>query len=222
MQTETNIKASLIAYKQKNKFSDDAWESRGLIAPDIDLCKEMQLTVNEVIDNLLETIDSDNAAKSAKNILKNGLKLFDKIGFDTEEKEFIGDVFFELSNIVGINISSDLNKWLYGPLMNTLIKLSKLKSEKIIKTLKQPCINCGIELESHIMKQEKGIPDISWIIAKCKNCKELNLLSIGPDIKETKFGNYEWLGTLSKEDYNYDQGLIKIRQIKFEKNRFHY
>ena len=222
MQTEIDKKAALINFKQKDKFSVEAWENRGLMAPDIGFRMELQSRFNEVADELIEIIDQEPNVKKKKNVVKNGLGLFNKNDFDTEEREFIGDLFFELSNIVNVNINNDVTKWSYGTLMNILVKLSKLKSEKIIETLSQSCINCGVQLETYVMEKEDGVPDATWNIAKCNNCKELNLLSTGPRIKWTRPGNYQWLGTISKEEYNYEQGLIRINQIKFEKHRFNY
>ena len=64
------------------------------------------------------------------------------------------------------------------------------------------------------MRREIGIPEYGWYLVKFKNCKELNLLSCGADIKEIKFGNYEYVETLNKNEYTYEQALIRLEQIK--------
>lgn len=123
---------------------------------------------------------------------------------------------YELAAIINIEINDTLNTWLYDPMLVFLMKLQKLlRPERIIKTLKQPCTKCGDELETHILKFEEGIPEYSWYIGKCNYCTELNLISPGTGAKQTKFGNYTYVESLSKNDYTYDQALIRLEQIKF-------
>ncbi|MEI9946453.1 MAG: hypothetical protein WDN26_19810 [Chitinophagaceae bacterium] len=81
--------------------------------------------------------------------MKQDLSKFNKLDYDTEEKEFICDLFHELSTIADIDFKDDLNKWLYGSVLTTLLKLKNiLNPEKIVETLTQPCTNCGTQLEA--------------------------------------------------------------------------
>jgi len=96
------------------------------------------------------------------------------------------------------------------------MKIGKfLKPDKIVETLSQPCNKCETRLDTHIMSKEKGIPESSWLIVKCNNCGELNLLSFGPDIKELRFGNYQWVENLRMDEYTHGQALTRLEQIKY-------
>src|SRR5258708_26982518 len=78
----------------------------------------------------------------------------------------------------------------------------------------QPCTQCGKALEAHVIRREEGIPETSWFIVKCNHCGELNLLSHGPGIKETRFGNYQWVEQLRMSEYSYEQALVRLEQVK--------
>jgi hypothetical protein len=80
--------------------------------------------------------------------------------------------------------------------------------------IKNPCNNCHTTLESHILQKENGIPSYSYHIVKCASCGGLNLLSPGPNIKQLKFGNYQLIETLSKDEFNDDQAMTRLEQIK--------
>ena len=150
-----------------------------------------------------------------KNVLKQELSKFNKLDYDTEEKEFICDLFHEIATTINVDFKDNLNKWLYGSLLTTLLKIKNvLNPEQIVDTVKQPCTKCRTQLESYIMRREIGIPEYGWYLVKFKNCKELYLLSCGTDIKEIKFGNYEYVETLNKNEYTYEQALIRLEQIK--------
>jgi hypothetical protein len=219
MQDTTDPINKLLTFRSRDKFSDENWEVRGLIPSDPDLSNKMDLLFNQVADVLIEILNHDPKEKQLKGILKSGLKKFNKTDYDTEEREFICDLFQELSDIVNIDIKADLNNWLYGALFSTLQKLSKIiNPERIIETIAQPCNKCGTQLETYIKKKQEGIPDSTWLVAKCSSCNELNLLSPGPNVKELKFGNYECIDYLNKEEYSYEQALTRLEQIKFFRN----
>jgi len=216
MQIEQSQIDRLIEFKRRDKFSSAAWNERGLNPSSNELCQQLKVLFNSSVDNLVEAIDKKYSDRQLKTVLKNELSKFNKLDYDTEEKEFIVDLFHELSNIVKIDFKDSLNKWMYGSILTTLLKINKvIRPEKIIETLKQPCTKCGTQLETHIMRKEKGIIETSWFIVKCNNCKEFNLLSLGPDVKETRFGNYQWVENLRMDEFTHEQALTRLEQIKF-------
>lgn len=215
MQEEKIVIDKLIEFKQRDKFSVKAWNDRGLHPSDDDLCQNLTLLFNAAADNLMNAIHANYSGQQLKATLKYELSGFNRLAYDREEKEFICDLFYELSIITNIDFKDNLNRWLYGNLLSTLLKIKNLiNPERIIETIKHPCTNCGTQLESYVMKKEKGIPEYGWYLVKCDNCKELNLLSCGTDIKLIKFGNYAYVETLNKEDYTYEQALVRLVQIK--------
>ena len=198
----------LVAFKQRDKFSTKAWNDRGLNPSSPEICTQLSTLLNSCVEKLISALDTNTTSTQVKTILKTELSKTDKVNYDTEENEFICELFYELATITKVDIKRNLNKWLYGDLAEFL------KPQKNLETLTQPCSNCGTKLESYITQKEIGIPDSSWFIVKCANCKELNLLSPGPDIKELNFGNYEFIETLTKEQYSYDQAQARLEQIK--------
>jgi hypothetical protein len=215
MKTEQSQVDKLLLFKQRDKFSLSVWNDRGLNPSSVELCEQLTRLFNSSADNLIKAINNKCSEKQLKSVLKSELGNFNKFGYDTEEKEFICDLFHELATIVNVDFNDGLNKWLYGSTLTALMKIQKiLKPEKIVKTLKQPCTKCETELETLILRMEEGIPDTSWFVAKCNNCGELNLISPGPNVKETRFGNYQWVDTLSKDEYTSEQALTRLEQIK--------
>ncbi len=215
MQTEQNQVDKLLLFKQRDKFSQSAWNDRGLNPSSTELCTQLTQLFDLCTDNLVKAINGKYSNRQLKSVLKSGLNNFKSLDYDTEEKEFICDLFHELASIVNVDFNENLNKWLYGSVLTTLMKIQKvLMPEKIVKTLKQPCTKCETELETFIQRLEEGIPETSWFVVKCNNCGELNLVSPGLDVKEIRFGNSQWIETLYKDEYTYEQALTRLEQIK--------
>ena len=215
MQTDQEKINTLIEFKERDKFSPQAWEERGLNPSSDDMCEFFISFFNWCADQLIEMIKSQNSTKQLNSLLKKALTSLDKSHYDTEEKEFICDLFHELASVVNVDFNDLLNKWLYGSALTALMKIQKtLRPEKIVETVRQLCTKCGVQLETFILKKEKGIVGTSWLVAKCDNCGELNLLSHGPDVKETRFGKYQWVEMLYMEDYSYEEALTRLEQMK--------
>lgn len=207
----------LTAFRHLDKFSHSAWNERGLNPSDEEICNKLENAFNECADSLIEAVNSDYSTKKLKSVLKQNLQNFSSSDYDTEEREFICDYFFQLSNIISVDFRDNLNSWLYGTVLSTLFKITSFfkGQDKVIETLSQDCSKCRAKLETFILRKEEGIPDYSWKIIQCNNCKEFNLLSTGPNIKETRFGNYKSIEELSKSEYNEEQANARLEQIKF-------
>lgn len=211
------ILEKLSQFKQKDKFSDSEWDKRGLNPSDIELCSKMERLFNDCADSLINSVKNNKNKKANKKILKSGLQRFNKLDYDTEEREFICDYFFELSQIVDVDIKNNLNNWLYGYGINTIIKVLSAfkKPDKIIETLSQNCTKCNSKLETYILERQSDFPNTAFNIVKCKTCGEFNLIDQEPGIKRQKFGNYDWVEQLSKDEYNDEQAKTRLEQIKF-------
>src|SRR5690606_38784419 len=148
--------------------------------------------------------------KSIKRTLKAGLKSIDKAALDTEEKEFVADYFYQISETVDVDFKNELNSWLYGSFLTTLMKLKEMVNpERIVETLSQDCTKCKAPLETYILKKEEGIPDYQWEIVQCINCGEYNLLEMGPDIKMVRKGNYEYVEHIRKDEFTFEQAKTR-------------
>lgn len=212
---------ALLKFKNRDKFSIESWNERGL-NPSSD---EMSVFLNDVFSScasqLMDAINNNASKKQLQEVLKINLFLLNKMDYDTEEREFICSLFEELSGNISIDFSDKLNKWLYGSLLTTLSKIRNiLQPTKVIDTLIQPCDGCGTELESYIIKADPGIPETDWLIVKCNNCDEFNLISVGAGVKELKFGNYQWIENVRMAEFTYEQAIMRVKQLKFKKNKF--
>lgn len=221
MQTNQTRTNQLLLFKVRNKFSTKAWDERGLIPSSAEVCQMLSKHFDVCADRMITAINEQRSEQEIKKLLKSLLAQINKHDFDTEEKEFICDLYYELSMIAGVDLKEELNKWLYGSFVNTLMKMTRtFKTERIVETRQQPCSSCGNTLETYIIGKEQGIPDSDWFIIKCNHCNELNLLSPGPNIKQIKFGNYQLVETLRKEEYTEEQAAIRLEQIKLFRKPF--
>ncbi len=204
-------------FRQKHKFSDSEWEKRGLNPSDSDLCLKMETLFNDCADSLIDLVSRDQSGRLIKKELKTVLDRFNKMDYDTEEKEFICDYFYKLSQILNVDFKDNLNNWLYGFGLNTLMKVISAfkRPEKVMETLSQECTKCNAKLETFILERQADIPDTSYDIVKCKTCGEFNMIDKGPGIKRLRFGNYDWIEQLSKNEYAYEQAIRRLEQIKF-------
>ena len=203
-------------FLEKDKFSSSEWEQRGLNPSSFELCQNMNELLNDCCQNLIELSENGATNKAFKKELKNGLSAFNKSEYDTEEKEFICDYFLELSQIVDVNLKDELNKWLYGSLLNGIMKVASIfkGSPNVIETLSQDCTNCNSKLETFITKKEEGIPDFAFDIVKCNSCDEFNMIDKGPNIHSLTFGEYQLVEQLQKTEYTEEQAKIRLEQIK--------
>lgn len=118
---EKIIIEKLFIFKQKEKFGFSAWDERGLNPSDDEVCEKLENLFNDCANTLIDALESgkDN---QLKNILTKGLKDFKSFDYDTEEREFICDYFFELSDIIKVDFKDNLNAWLYGSTFNLFLK----------------------------------------------------------------------------------------------------
>ncbi len=168
-------------------------------------------------DHQFELLKQNKSKSLIKKELNNGLSRFNKLDYDTEEKEFICDYFFDLSQILEIDFKENLNNWLYGFGLNSLMKvMAAIKGpEKVIETLSQNCTKCNSRIETFILQKQEDITYSCYDIVKCKLCGEYNLLDKGPGIKQFRVGNYETIEHLSKDEYTFEQAITRLEQIKY-------
>lgn len=215
MTLEQNRIDQLTAFRQRDKFSDDAWNKRGLNPSAWKVSSKLTELFNQCADALIDAVGKNASDKQLKTILKSHLSNFSKREYDTEEKEFVCDLFYELAQIIEINFADNLNRWLYGSTMSALLKIqATFNPRKVLDTIEQACPTCGGAINTFIMRREEGVPDYSWNIVQCKNCKEYSLVSYGPNVKEAKFGNYDLIEQLPKEEFTKEEAEIRLEQVR--------
>jgi len=207
----------LTQFRQRDPFSYAAWEARGLNPSGDHVSAPLRTLFHTCADQLSSALSAGNSKKQLRAILLSTLATVNARNYDTEEREFICDLFTELATIVGANIRSNLNSWLYGYFLATLLTLSKFlrPRQRVVATYKQPCRQCSTPLETQILRKQSGIRDHNWNIVKCSHCGDLNLLSLGPDIKQARFVNYTMIEQLPKDEFTADGALIRLEQIKY-------
>jgi len=202
---------------EKNKFSYSEWEKRGLNPSPSELCEYLENNLNSCLNSLIDKAENNASQKELKKTLSLNLRSLNKSNLDTEEKEFVCDYYNDFSKIVEVDFKSELNNWLYGTLLNLLIKITELikGKEKIIETLVQNCTKCNSKLETFILEKNEEIPDSGFFIVRCKSCREYNLIEKGSKIKRLRFGEYELTEQLAKKDYDLEGAKIRLKQIQF-------
>ena len=202
---------------EKNKFSYSEWEKRGLNPSASELCEYLENNLNSCLNSLIDKTENKASQKELKKTLSLNLRSINKSNLDTEEKEFVCDYYNDFSKIVEVDFKSELNNWLYGTLLNLLIKITELikGKEKIIETLVQNCTKCNSKLETFILEKNEEILDSGFFIVRCKSCREYNLIEKGSKIKRLRFGEYELTEQLAKKDYDLEGAKIRLKQIQF-------
>lgn len=205
----------LTAFKHRDKFSEQAWNKRGLNPSSNELSSKLTQLFNSCADALIDSIKIKASEKQLKRALKTQLSNFNKRDYDTAEKEFICDLFYELAQILNVDFADNLSSWLYGSTITTMLKIqAALNPQKVLDTIKLTCPICGTSLDTFIMRKEKGIPDFSWNIVQCNTCKDYSLVSYGPNVKEIRHNNYSIVEQLPKEEFTKDQAEIRLEQIR--------
>ena len=215
MQRDQHTIERLTEFKLRDKFSVESWSARGLNPSHAEFSGQLTGFFNDCADELIRGARQGNSQRKQKSILRSALANLNKHSYDTEEREFICHLFYELANSVGINFSDDLNKWLDGSFLVGLLKIQRfLRPDRIVRTISRPCTKCGGSLDILVLKRGSGIPDHSWLVVKCSACSELNLLSPGPDIKAMRYGNFQQIDSLPKHEYTLEQALVRLEQIR--------
>ncbi len=123
MKSKEHLCTQLHDFIQKDKFSKEGWNNRGLNASETALSNYLNVSLNDCGKILIQLVNGDGTKKEFKKALEIGLKKLKKSELDTEEKEMVCDYFFELSEIVAIDFRDNLNKWLYGRFLSLIIRL---------------------------------------------------------------------------------------------------
>lgn len=207
----------LDSFKRRNKFSVTEWNNRGLNPSSDALCAQLSDLFNNCTDALTAAVNSEYSKRKLKSILAMHLQRFDKSDYDSEERGFIADLFYELSGILDIDFRYKLNSWMYGPLLAGLLLLTARRRSPgaAIATLSQSCSGCGEQLETLILEKSDDIPAHSWDVIQCNSCSEYNILDKGPGAKYYKPGNYTHIEYLSKDEFTEEQALIRLEQIRY-------
>jgi hypothetical protein len=204
--------SKLDSLKKSELYADSEWDKRGLIPSEKEKVEQMKLLTNECLDKIIEESRDYQTKSNYKKVLENGLRRFNKSDFDTEEKEFIADKFYEISLILDVDFKEQLNVWLYGRVMIMLQKLFETK-DIAIRTNEVNCTKCNILLKELIIREENNIPEY-WIIVKCNDCGKHNFLPRQKNIKEVRYENCVFVKSLSSVENDSSKILEIIDELE--------
>jgi hypothetical protein len=115
----------LLDFKSSDKFSEKKWIERRINPSLSEVSQKLEKLFQESTERLINAIQKDEPKEQLSLILEQGLLKFKAVEYDTEEREFISELFNELSIIVNIDFRQQLNTWLYGKLLANVFKKKK-------------------------------------------------------------------------------------------------
>lgn len=101
------VKDSLYIFQKTDHFSDENWDERGLIPSPQAVEDEMNAALQEAIEEVVEQ-QHELTENKVKDILMKQLKQ-EEGRLDTEEREYLLDLFFELADILKVNIKTEFD-----------------------------------------------------------------------------------------------------------------
>ncbi|WP_281235158.1 DUF4844 domain-containing protein [Flavobacterium gelatinilyticum] len=208
--------------KDKEKFSNEEWESRGLNPSEKSLCISLENSLNDLLTNLIFANNTKKSDKEIEDIFDLHYKEIKFDELDTEEREFVMDYFDEIAEILKIDsLNEKLNFWAYGTETYNHEEAVRKASEEVLAEEKKrheilsiECQKCKTQLETFILQRDNEIPSFEFDIIKCVKCSELNILDKGCGIKRYRFLNYELIEELPKEEYDLSKALLRLEQLK--------
>lgn len=200
---------------KRDKFSEEAWNQRGLLPSSDEMSQELSAFFNATAQKLIKNIEKNSASKTLQKTFNSQLATLEKDDFDTEENEFVCDLLYELASLVEVEISEDLNNWLYGSTLDTISYLQEMfESQKKVEIIEQVCTKCSSMIEFIIKDIDDHTAQTDWLVAECVTCLELNLIPTGKNIRLQNYGTYLVKEQLDGKDYNQHQAIQYLEQLK--------
>jgi len=178
MALNTEAIEKLETLRKQEKFTDKHWGERGLIPSSAEVVNAMIDLTNKSLDALLADLRAGKGDSDIRNTLLKGLHQFKADDYDTEEREFIGDVFYEIGKALNMPMEKALDIWMYG------LEFVQSKPKPVITSTSYPCTSCATPLTVVVTAIKPDTP-ISWIVATCNNCNAYNFLK-----KESNIGAF--------------------------------
>ena len=207
MQLEKSNKMSIIKelleLKTKNKFQLSDWNKRGLNPSENYVIEKVTEIIDSFLSQLIKVLKTNSVNfKNDFLILLNGINIGN---YETEEREFIIDYLFEISNICKVQVSSELNELMYGKgitELETKKELSENKQTKFVDSFKvnEPCQVCEKPLKSLAIEKKEEKQHIA--IAECFNCRKLTIVNFPDELKFIDIYNYKVIEKLIYTEEN--------------------
>lgn len=204
----------LAIFKQRRKFSFEAWNERGLNPSADSICKTLESTFNRIASSLIEGVKDNTSKEGLLNILNEAIATLDRFEYDTEEREFIVALFVELSVIIGIEFKPQVSTWLYG---EDIFEYSE-SVDKVIDKIIHTCDGCENLLQILINQKGSASP-ATWMIVQCNSCKAFQLMRIDEKCKRITFDNCQYVEGFTEGERTMDEMNLRLNELKtFKKN----
>lgn len=118
----SNLIESVKAFRDKDHFSAKAWEERGLIPSPGPVVARLKTWLHQVANSLIQGLETNPDTELLRPLFVKALSDFEKEYADTEETEFACELLYDLANSINLNISFELNSFIYGPTLATAIR----------------------------------------------------------------------------------------------------
>ena len=205
----------LTALRNAEKFTDDDWAKRGLIPSSRPMINNMIRITDMCLDELIASMQSGAATHQLKKTLLNGLERFTSGEYDTEEKEFISDEFYRIGELLGFDVSDNLDDWMLGREV-AAENQQKKNVPQTLETITVACEKCNKPLSLQINAWKQGVP-IRLLIVKCTACGENNLAATKENTGAFKLVNMTMVEVLKTSDRQ--EALIRLEQLRAQGKR---
>lgn len=184
-----------------------------------------QQGVWQCVDELIEAVNNNASTRELKKVMLPYITHLRHLQIgETEEREYVSQIYYELSQIIPVDVSFQLNRVIYGWLLtalttNPFTKKGRLhRSEDIKKTLTNKCTSCGYEMRTNIInhnqeREDEKMEVTMHAIVACKVCGELDLIFITED-GELVYSYDYYMKEEFPEDWTLEQARQRMEQVK--------
>jgi len=120
--TNNEILDALKAFRDTPKFRCTEPQFRILNPSPASVTQPLETALNDCASELSSLIKRDAPPEHLKSCIAASFKSVQK-PFDTEDREYLAYYYNQLGQCVNIEVSSIINRWLYGFLLSTLLRL---------------------------------------------------------------------------------------------------
>lgn len=156
MDLNEKVVDNLKKYIKNGFFSPEHYGRLVIVPNNYGVCKMIEELLSICIKEIIIAIQKNANKKQIKEALKKGLKRFNKMQYDTEEREFICHCFYLISDIVEVNFENELNEWLYGKILSFFFTFRYFFTPDQVNQAKMGQISRGSDSLPENVKAEKA------------------------------------------------------------------
>lgn len=180
----------------------------------------------DCIDELIEGVNNDCSNRELKRIMKPYIAYLRNLHIgETEEREYIAEVYYDISLIISVDIAFSLNRVIYGWTLTALTTNPFEKKKKwidivnITKKIVNPCKKCNYKMTTNIIDypkmegdNEQRVVDMHAII-NCKVCGQMDLVFITEDGDLAQSFDY-YIREELPEEWTVERATQRMEQLK--------